>query len=372
MSSFELNPITGLLDLVGSGGGSVSIGDAIGSGAANRVLYLDSTPVLAQSADFLYDGTSLGLGVTPTARLHVEEGAFASAAVVFQGYSDGGFGTLTTLEIRNEIGQKVVTIAGSNSAGVGDYGGLNLHGYATSSEDLYSFGDFTWFNNSGEATGDLRMGGLRIYRDGDPYQGTFQIYLRDSAASYIVPFIAEYTGTVKFNYMLELASASDPVSANQLTSNISGFLMFHDGTAARSVVNKVTLNSGGTIYSQPTINFIEGTNVTIGVTTGFDTVDVTINSSASGGGGNSVTTTLAFGASFTDKAQTVVTGQAWVTLTSEIVVHVLTPSGVDPDEMRLLDFKPVVSDLVAGDGFTVTLYSESEAKGDYEVMCIGV
>lgn len=92
----------------------------------------------------------------------------------------------------------------------------------------------------------------------------------------------------------------------------------------------------------------------------------------SGGGGDSVTSVLAFGVSFTDKAQTVVTGQAWVTANSEIVAQVLTPSGVDPDEIRLLDFKPVISDLVAGDGFTVTLYSEPEAKGDYSVMCIGV
>lgn len=92
----------------------------------------------------------------------------------------------------------------------------------------------------------------------------------------------------------------------------------------------------------------------------------------SGGGGNLVTTTLAFGVSFTDKSQTVFTGEAWVTANSEIIAQVLTPTGVDPDEMRLLDFKPVISDLVAGDGFTVTLYSEPEAKGDYSVMCIGV
>lgn len=92
----------------------------------------------------------------------------------------------------------------------------------------------------------------------------------------------------------------------------------------------------------------------------------------SGGGGDSVTSVLAFGVSFTDKAQTIVTGQTWVAADSEIVAQVLTPAGVDPDEMRLLDFKPVISDLVAGDGFTVTLYSEPEAKGDYSVMCIGV
>lgn len=86
----------------------------------------------------------------------------------------------------------------------------------------------------------------------------------------------------------------------------------------------------------------------------------------------SLTATLAFGGAFTDKAQTVVTGQTWVAANSEIIPQVLTPSGVDPDEMRLLDFKPTISDLVPGTGFTVTLYSEPEAKGDYSVMCVGV
>lgn len=285
MSTFELNPFTGLLDIVGSGGGgSVNIGSTIGSGAANRVLYLDGTPVLAQSSEFVYDGTNLGLNVTPTARLHVVGTAIPSSTVIFQGYSDGGLGTQTTLEVRNEIGDKVVSIAGSNLAGAGDYGGINLHGYATSSENLYSYGDLTWFNDSGEASGDLRMGGVRVYRDGDPYQATYQLYLRDSAGSFITPFTVNYQGTLKLNHMLELASASDPVAANQLAVNISGFLQYHDGTASRSVVNKVLLNSGGTVYSQPTINFIEGTNVTIGVTTGLDTVDVTINASGGSSG----------------------------------------------------------------------------------------
>ncbi len=91
-----------------------------------------------------------------------------------------------------------------------------------------------------------------------------------------------------------------------------------------------------------------------------------------GGGGNSVAVTLDFGSSFTDKAQTVVTGQTWVASGSEIVAMVRTPSGVDPDEMYLLDFRPVISDIVAGTGFTVTLYSEAEATGTYTVMCIGV
>lgn len=90
------------------------------------------------------------------------------------------------------------------------------------------------------------------------------------------------------------------------------------------------------------------------------------------GSGNSVTVALAFGGSFTDKAQTVVTGQTWVASGSEIVAQVKTPASTDPDEMRLLDFKVVISDLVVGTGFTVTAYSEPEARGTYDIMCIGV
>lgn len=95
-------------------------------------------------------------------------------------------------------------------------------------------------------------------------------------------------------------------------------------------------------------------------------------SGGGGGGGNSTTVAVNFGASFTDKAQTVVTGQAWVTATSEIVVSPLVPTGVDPDEMRLLDFRCYISDRVVGVGFTLTVYSEPEAKGSYDFSVIGV
>jgi hypothetical protein len=94
-----------------------------------------------------------------------------------------------------------------------------------------------------------------------------------------------------------------------------------------------------------------------------------------GGGGagttNSVTVTVNFGAGWTDKAQTVVTGLGWVTLATELVGQVITPSGVDPDEMFLLGMRVEISDIVAGTGFTVTVYSEAEATGSYSVSIIG-
>ena len=107
------------------------------------------------------------------------------------------------------------------------------------------------------------------------------------------------------------------------------------------------------------------------------TLTAYVGTSGFGGGGgggnsNSVTTSVNFGASFSDKAQTVVTGQTWVTATTEIVATVKCASGIDPDELYLIKPEVVISDLVSGTGFTVTVYTEAEAKGSYDIMCIGV
>lgn len=93
---------------------------------------------------------------------------------------------------------------------------------------------------------------------------------------------------------------------------------------------------------------------------------------ATSSGANAVNVSVDFGASFTDKAQTVVTGQTWVTGTSCIIPKILTPAASDVDEMYLLNLRAEISSLVVGTGFTVTLYSEPEAKGTYNVMCLGV
>jgi len=94
--------------------------------------------------------------------------------------------------------------------------------------------------------------------------------------------------------------------------------------------------------------------------------------SSNGESVGSVTATVDFGSTFTDSAQVVITGQAWVTLSSKISTQVLCGSGVDPLEIALLDFKIVVSDLVAGVGFTLTAYSMPQARGTYSIMCVGV
>lgn len=120
------------------------------------------------------------------------------------------------------------------------------------------------------------------------------------------------------------------------------------------------------------LEFYSGGVKVIGATSTLVTAYVATSGFGGGGSANSVTTTVNFGAGFTDKAQTVVTGEAWVASTTEIVATIKTPSGVDPDEMYLIDPKVVISNIVAGTGFTVTVYSAPEARGSYEVMCVGV
>lgn len=159
-----------------------------------------STFTQQDNANFFYNDTTnhLGLGSTsPIARLTVDESdSGAYRAVLFKGFSDGGFGTQSVVEVQNNLGQKVITWAGANLAGAGDYGTMNFHGTADSGFDQYSFGDLTWFNDSGEATGDLRMGNISVVRDGGAYQGTIRFTPRQSSGGFASPTQIAYQGNM--------------------------------------------------------------------------------------------------------------------------------------------------------------------------------
>lgn len=87
------------------------------------------------------------------------------------------------------------------------------------------------------------------------------------------------------------------------------------------------------------------------------------------GAPNAVQVVVDFGSSFTHFSQTVVTGEAWVTVSSVITASL---TNTNPVEASLFQFSLVVSDLVAGDGFTLSVYTPVEAKGTYTFNCIGV
>lgn len=96
------------------------------------------------------------------------------------------------------------------------------------------------------------------------------------------------------------------------------------------------------------------------------------NPSVGGGGGTTlqkVDVVLDFGASFSDRAQTVVTGETWVSSSSALWVSQISGN---VDESILLDMKFYTSDIVDGVGFTLSGYSQPEAKGTYTITVIGL
>jgi len=99
--------------------------------------------------------------------------------------------------------------------------------------------------------------------------------------------------------------------------------------------------------------------------------DITrVSGSSSSGSANSVSVSVDFGSSFTNYAETAVTGQTWVAADSEIVATPLC-TGSDYMEYAVLGFKHVVHSLVAGDGFTLGVFTDVQAKGTYNFAVMG-
>lgn len=90
-----------------------------------------------------------------------------------------------------------------------------------------------------------------------------------------------------------------------------------------------------------------------------------------GSGGNGVVATVDFGSSFTSYATVTVVGQTWVAAGSKITVTPKADTGTEV-EVALMAFSCVVSDLVAGVGFTLNVFTDVEAKGTYTFSCVGV
>jgi hypothetical protein len=147
-----------------------------------------------------FDG-EVGINVIPTSGIPLvvkQDDVLQPAAVIIGGYSSGGYGTKHTLQINNSNGQKVVGINGGNLYPA-DAGYIDLFGYPTSSFDQYQWGSINFYNYSGEATGDLRMGLIDCIRDGGAYTGTIRFTPRKDIGGFTVALTVKFSGHIGFN-----------------------------------------------------------------------------------------------------------------------------------------------------------------------------
>lgn len=100
----------------------------------------------------------------------------------------------------------------------------------------------------------------------------------------------------------------------------------------------------------------------------------TITVAGGGGGGNFAEVSLSLGTSGGLVYSVAVTGQAWVTATSQIICSPFgtTTDGQTPETVGAADFSVSVSDRVAATGFTLWVYSPHGATGTFRFHCTGV
>lgn len=175
------------------------------------------------------------------------------------------------------------------------------------------------------------------------------------------------------------------VTDNRLLGRSSGFdgdameitigagLLLDFGELSNAGVNTIVQGQGIAVDNSdpvnPVVSALISTDVGNAIIFGSD--DGLYAPAAAAGSANSVLADINFGGTFTDKASDLIPA-AWVTAGTNIAATVLCPAGTDPDELYLLKIQPVISDLVAGVGFTLTLYCEAHARSHYYVMCVGV
>lgn len=115
------------------------------------------------------------------------------------------------------------------------------------------------------------------------------------------------------------------------------------------------------------INFV-GSSVVAAVSGSTATITV-----SSGGAGNFTEVSVNLGTDGNLVYTTTKTGEAWVTGTSKIVC---TPNGTTSDGQTVetyfgADFSWIISNLVAGTGFDLTVYNPNGATGTFRFSCTG-
>lgn len=129
------------------------------------------------------------------------------------------------------------------------------------------------------------------------------------------------------------------------------------------------MDEGSALTQRATVNFVGA--VTCVDNSGASRTDCTV----SGGSGNAVEVTVTMPSDGSGWAQTVVTGQTWVTSTSKIACQPFNDGGDsnNTDEVySLAEFATTTSTRVVSTGFTLTARSSSGVTGTFKFHCLGV
>lgn len=197
---------------VASGGGS--IGDAVGSGTAGSVLFIDSSGFLAQApTSFFYNGTSNRLGVgtnAPAAKIH----SLATTEQLRLGYDASNYWTST-----------VGSSGGLTMQGVGVGGSLSL--IPTAGQNL---------NISLSTTGDFVLNTNQLYVD----TSTGYVGIGDATPSYILDVAGDaLINGVRIGMGEGSVATNTALGASALNANTTGANNVAVGASA------LVLNTGG-------------------------------------------------------------------------------------------------------------------------------
>ena len=143
-----------------------------------------------------------------------------------------------------------------------------------------------------------------------------------------------------------------------------------------SPVPGVQLQDEGSSQGQVTKMNFTGSGVTCSKSGATGTCNIPGGAGGGGGGGGNVTNvTVTFNATTKLATPVVVTGQAWVTVSSAVVCNWANLGAVtnNTDYVYLAaGLHYAVGCYVAGTGFTVYAYSDYGATGNFNLSCTGI
>lgn len=248
----------------GSGSSTLTVGSAIASGAANRVLYEDATNKLAESADFTFTGVTSQLAVTGTTTLTAKTGT--GTPLIVRGASG------QTKPVADFYGFNTNTTHTTISVAVN--GGTTFD--ANGSSPSFILNDLTQIN------GQLTVNDyLNVIPDSTISPYVF-VQSYDAAGSSAIKMYNSYYGSTFDNTMYAdgsvLMATAGGVTGGPISLQTAGGLISLGTYGGGVYLNPTQSNSSFTVATDHSANmlFVDGVNDRVGIGTSTPSYPVDI------------------------------------------------------------------------------------------------